>query len=127
MRRRTLLIIDDEPAIAALLKRIGESCGYDAFATSQPEIFKQQFKSITPDVVCLDLVMPDVDGIEILRFLADEQCESQLLIISGFDRQILQSALRLGEALGLKIAGTISKPIPLAALRNLLMQAAQII
>jgi YesN/AraC family two-component response regulator len=64
--------------------------------------------------------MPCFDGIEILRFLARRQCRSQLLIISGFDPGMVQSALRLGEALGLNMAGTIAKPIDIAKLRRLL-------
>jgi YesN/AraC family two-component response regulator len=64
--------------------------------------------------------MPRFDGIEILRFLARQECRSRLLIISGFDPAMVQSALRLGEALGLNMAGTIAKPIDIARLRKLL-------
>ena len=125
MQRRKLLVVDDEPAILALIKRAGEACGYEVIATSRAGDFKQLFLSTQIDVIGLDLGMPDVDGIELLRFLAEEQCQSQLVIISGFDRRILDTALRLGEALGLKIAGTFAKPVKMAVLRNLLTQLGQ--
>ena len=69
--------------------------------------------------VAMDLGMP-VDGVELLRFLADEDFEGPVLIISGFDRRVLESAFRLGEAQGLQMAGPIEKPVRLEELEDLL-------
>jgi CheY-like chemotaxis protein len=121
MGRGKLLVIDDELAITALIKRIAESCGFEVFATSDPEIFKQQVRTDPPDLICFDLAMPEVDGIELMRFLSSEQCRSKLLIMSGSEPQLLQSALRLGEALGLPIAGTVPKPLRIEGFRELLL------
>jgi hypothetical protein len=55
-----------------------------------------------------------------MRFLASEKCPSKLLIMSGSEPQLLQSALRLGEALGLPIEGTVPKPLRIDALKALL-------
>lgn len=120
-RRQTLLVIDDEPAITTLVKRTAVPCGYQVFATSDPGQFKQHFIESPPDLICLDLAMPAVDGIELMRFLAGERCRSRLLIMSGSDPRLLQSALSLGHALGLDLAGTISKPLRIEAFRTLLM------
>src|SRR5947199_9797176 len=108
---RTLLVIDDEPAITMLVKRIAEPFGYRVFATSDPDEFKQRCLAAPPDLIWLDLAMPTVDGIELMRFLASEQCQSKLLIMSGSDPQLLRSALSLGDALGLDVLGTIAKPL----------------
>jgi hypothetical protein len=43
-----------------------------------------------------------------------------VLIVSGFDRRLLESAFRLGEALGLNMAGPIEKPVRLDILEELL-------
>jgi CheY-like chemotaxis protein len=120
MAPETLLVIDDEPAITALVKRVAEPCGYEVLATSDPEEFKQRVRADAPDLICLDLAMPTVDGIELMRFLAGEGCRSKILVMSGSEPQLLSAALRLGEALGLPIAGTIAKPLRLDALRTLL-------
>jgi hypothetical protein len=61
-----------------------------------------------------------MDGVELLRFLADEEYRSPVLIVSGFDRRVLESAFRLGEALGLTMAGPVEKPVRLARLEELL-------
>jgi CheY-like chemotaxis protein len=122
VEQRNLLVIDDEPAITALIKRIAQGCGYNVVATSQSDDFRQHLRTMRTDVIGLDLAMPTMDGIEILRHLAHERCQAQILIISGFDRRILETALRLGEALGLNVVGTISKPLQIDKLRNLLVQ-----
>ena len=57
--------------------------------------------------------MPGMDGVELLRFLADEDYNAPVLIVSGFDRRVLESAFRLGEALGLNMAGPLEKPVRL--------------
>jgi DNA-binding response OmpR family regulator len=118
----TLLVIDDEPAITALIKRTAEASGYEVIATSDAQTFKQQVQARHPHLVCLDLAMPEVDGIELMRFLAAEQFGAKLLIMSGSEPRLLQTALRLGEALGLDVAATIAKPLRIDALRALLAQ-----
>ena len=122
MPHSTLLVIDDEPAIAALIRRAAEASGYEVTATSEAEVFRQEAEAGGPAVICLDISMPQADGIELLRFLAERQVKSKLLIISGFNAQIVQAALRLGEALGLNMAGVVPKPIAMAKLRDLLEQ-----
>jgi hypothetical protein len=64
--------------------------------------------------------MPGSDGVELLRFLAVEGFEGPVLIISGFDRRVLDSAFRLGEALGLNMVGPLEKPARLEAIEEIL-------
>ena len=64
-----------------------------------------------------------IDGVELLRFLADEDFQGPVLIISGFDRRVLESAFRLGEAQGLNMAGPLEKPVRLEELEELLESA----
>jgi DNA-binding response OmpR family regulator len=122
MTDRSLLIIDDEPAIGTLIGRAAQATGYRFVATSDPEVFKRNVDDTHPDIICLDLGMPGVDGIELLHFLAARSCTSQLLIISGFDGRMLAAALALAEGLGLNVVGTLSKPIHMAGLRDLLTE-----
>jgi CheY-like chemotaxis protein len=118
----SLFVIDDEPAICALIQRIAEGCGYPVAVASDPALFKQQFHAVEPSVICLDLAMPGSDGIEMLRFLAAQGCRARVLVISGYNSAMVQLAVRLGEALGLEMAGVLAKPIRIAELRSLLLQ-----
>ena len=120
MRRPRLLLIDDEPALADFLANAARECGYEPTLTSDDETFREEFLRDRPDVVALDLGMPGMDGVELLRFLALEKFTAPVMIISGFDRRVLDSAFRLGEALGLTMAGPLEKPVRLADLEEFL-------
>lgn len=120
MTRPRLLLIDDEPALAKFVADVADDCGFDPTLTSSNEQFQTAFRADPPDMIALDLGMPGMDGVELLRFLADEKCVAPVLIISGFDRRVLESAFRLGEALGLRMVGPLEKPVRAEELENLL-------
>lgn len=115
-----LLLIDDEPHLARYLADAAEGCGFLAKTTGDDRQFREAFLEDRPDVVALDLGMPGMDGVELLRFLAEQAFRNPVLIVSGFDRRVLESAFRLGEALGLKMAGPIEKPVRLDELEVVL-------
>jgi len=119
MKRPQLLLIDDEPALADFVANAARECGFDPTVTSNDMAFRDEFRAGRPDAVAMDLGMP-VDGVELLRFLSDELFEGPVLIISGFDRRVLESAFRLGEAQGLNMAGPLEKPVRLEELEGLL-------
>lgn len=114
---KRFLIVDDEPAIGRFIQAAAQTCGYDAHVTSEPVAFMDEMAAHEPDAIALDLSMPGVDGIELLRFLATAKCRAGILIISGFDDRVLETAGELGGTLGLRICGTLTKPIRLADLR----------
>ena len=122
MRQPRLLVVDDEPVLAGFVASAARDSGYDAVLSSDDREFREQFLANRPDMVVLDLGMPGMDGIELLRFLADQRFQSPVLIISGFDRRVLESAFRLGEAHGLTMVGPLEKPVRLEALEALLTE-----
>jgi DNA-binding response OmpR family regulator len=122
MSQPRLLLIDDEPALAQFLATAAEDCGFQPIITSRDEDFRGKFMANQPDMVALDLGMPGMDGIELLRFLAEQDFKSPVLIVSGFDRRVLESAFRLGEALGLTMVGPLEKPVRLEELETVLAQ-----
>jgi DNA-binding response OmpR family regulator len=119
MAQPRLLLIDDEPALAEYLANAARTSGFDPVITARDEDFRNEFLTNPPEMVALDLGMP-VDGVELTRFLADQDYRGPVLIVSGFDRRVLESAFRLGEALGLNMAGPVEKPVRLETLEELL-------
>ena len=117
-----LLLIDDEPALAAFVAKAADMCGFEPVIAEQDQQFRDLFQEGRPQMVALDLGMPGMDGVELLRFLASEGFKEPVLIISGFDRRILESAFRLGEAIGLQMVGPLEKPARLEELENILNQ-----
>jgi DNA-binding response OmpR family regulator len=122
MPQPRLLLIDDEPTLADFLASAAQESGFEPVITAQDEEFREAFIAQTPDVVALDLGMPGMDGVELIRFLADRDYRAPVLIVSGFDRRVLESAFRLGEALGLTMVGPVEKPVRFDVLEDMLSQ-----
>lgn len=120
MSQPRLLLIDDEPRLAEFLANAARTSGFDPVITARDDEFREAFIANQPEMVALDLGMPGMDGVELTRFLADQDYRGPVLIFSGFDRRVLESAFRLGESLGLSMAGPVEKPVRLDVLEELL-------
>ena len=116
---KRLLVVDDEPDFADFEIRTAEGIGYEVTALSDPNLFKDAYQKTDPDVVVLDLVMPDIEGIELVQWLAEQGCEALILVVTGYNPYYGKMALGLGGVRGLKVE-THQKPIYLATLREAL-------
>jgi len=115
-----LIAIDDEPEILSVLRKFGEACGYRVDTTADPEIFKSILRNGRPNVVIVDLQMPDCDGVELLEYLADMRSSAAIVLSSGFDNRVLTITNELGRQLGLNMANALPKPVRMSALRAIL-------
>lgn len=122
MSQPRLLLIDDEPALADFLATAAAESGFQPIITERDDEFREAFLVQRPDMVALDLGMPGMDGVELIRFLADQDFSAPVLIVSGFDRRVLESAFRLGEALGLTMVGPVEKPVRFEVLEDMLLR-----
>lgn len=86
--RRKVLIIDDEPQSIFLLKSILMKAGFDVLGAFSGEEAIQKCVQVNPDVILLDLMMPDMDGWETYRHLR-EVSEAPVIIISALDSKDL--------------------------------------
>jgi ActR/RegA family two-component response regulator len=120
--RRRVLIIDDDEAVALTLARAAEECGCPVTLTDTAESFQARYRAESPEIVIIDLALVGTDGVEILKFLAQENSDALVLIASGFDRRVVEAAMRFGGALGLNMGAALTKPILVedlkCALRN---------
>ena len=121
MSNNKILVLDDEPAIGQLISRVAVHCGFTAIPVTTADEFDNIRGDWQPSVIVLDLQMPDVDGIEILRRLAEAQSQAEIIIMSGFDEKVIQSARRLGIERGLKMIATIQKPFRADELERVLI------
>jgi len=114
-----LVIVDDEPAFAGFVAGVAREAGFITELFHHAEAFMANYKPDTV-VTVLDLVLPDVDGIELLRFLGEKKSTTNIILMSGLDANVLHSAEKLAIERGLKILGSLTKPIRYSELLNLL-------
>lgn len=96
MQRETILVVDDDPGILAFIKTNLQARGYRILtATSGPEALSAAALD-DPDLVILDLLMPDVDGMEVTRALR-ERSTVPIIVLSALQQDVTKvRALELG-------------------------------
>lgn len=124
LTKSRLLAVDDNSDSAELIARVASKCGYDARSITDPSTLAQVLDEWKPQVLTLDLCMPEEDGISVLSLLTQSGFSGHLLIISGQDEWFRKTASRLASARGLNVANDLCKPVDLKALRELLTQLA---
>lgn len=124
MNAKRLLVIDDDAEIVDLVRRVAEGQGFEVATTSDPNDFMRLYGDFDPTVILLDVVMPEKDGIELLRGLAERDCACGILVMSGYNEYYTATAQSLSAALGLPQVRRLEKPIRLDALRTALDEAA---
>lgn len=120
VRRARVLVVDDETVQRLLVTRAAASLGHDADAAATLAEAEALLTTHVYDVIVLDLSLHDHDGIELLRSIARARLDPVLIFVSGFDQRIREASARLASALGLRVAGTLGKPLPVPELLGLL-------
>ncbi|MEQ8397596.1 response regulator [Thalassobaculum sp.] len=112
----TMLVVDDQEEMAELVCDVAGMVGFKAEAvTSVRDLFKK-FEVAMPDVIVLDLIMPDIDGLELIQKLSRTGSRSKLIIMSGYQSSYLRAAEILADGLGLTTIGVIRKPASISDL-----------
>jgi DNA-binding response OmpR family regulator len=117
MRKHRLLIIEDDSNIADLVSRVALDAGYDVKAACTLKGITELYESFQPHLILLDIVMPDMDGFEVLNYLHSKHSKSRVVIMSG-QVDYGPMASRMGDALALQVETTLTKPFRVAELRN---------
>ncbi|NKF22964.1 EAL domain-containing response regulator [Solimonas marina] len=117
---RRLLVLDDEVAVGQIVAMAARGAGFEARATTSATEFFDMLAEWQPTHLAIDLMMPDMDGIEVLRRLGEDHCQARTIVMSGVGGQILGAARRLASEHGLDIAGVLTKPFSPRDLRTLL-------
>lgn len=120
MCSKRLLIVDDEPRFATFVGKVAAPLGYDVEITTHGREFKRAYRDNIPDCIVLDMVMPEIDGNELILWLVKEECNADIIIITGFSPDYAVNARILAEFKGLRSVRTLSKPVSVAQLRKIL-------
>ena len=120
MQSKRLLIVDDEPRFGAFVERVAAPLGYEVETTTHGRDFQSAYQRQRPDVVVIDMVMPDIDGNELVLWLVEQRCAADIIIITGYNPDYAVNARLLAEFKGLRSVSTLSKPVSVTRLRETL-------
>lgn len=116
---RRLVALDDDPTMGSFVAEVARRAGYVVDLVETAEAFRAALR--TPaDVVTIDLLVPDTDGVEILRDLADLEHAPEVILVSGLEERVIDGARRVATEFGLSVRGQVHKPFRASDLRALL-------
>ena len=115
MQSPTLLIVDDDPAILALVGRVAERAGFEPVACLGGNAALQCLSDRRPDAAVVDLLMPDIGGLDVIRAIRESHPDCHVALMSGF--ATIDTAV---EAARLGAVDCLTKPLNLARINIML-------
>ncbi len=83
MKKITIMIVDDEVLVARSISRFFRKENYDCFIINNPEETINSIKSIHPDIIIMDVQMPQKSGIELLQEIRNFDKNTPVFMVSG--------------------------------------------
>src|SRR4051812_16016162 len=117
-----ILVVDDERIQRLLLTRGVETLGFHADAVADLAEAARLLSERRYEVILLDLALGESEGVSLLQAVRESGCDPVVIFVSRLDERLRTACMRLASALGLRVAGTLQKPLSLPALRTLLAE-----
>ena len=118
-----ILIIDDDPFMLKLLTRMLENLGCNSFTacdSGQAALKEIDSQNDRPDLILLDINMPEMDGVEFVRYLVERHYSGSIILISGESERMLLTTVTLIQAHNIPVLGYLHKPVTPEGLAALL-------
>lgn len=119
----SVLVVEDHDFQRRMLVRLLADLGVAAVAEAadgQDALERLRAGSVRADIVLTDLDMPRMDGIELIRHVAEQHLAQAVVIASGLEPALLHSVEQMARAYGLQVLGNVEKPLGRERLANLL-------
>lgn len=122
-----VLLVDDDEFVLSIVKRQLQSLAVGSVSTAGNGNEARELLTHNDafHLIICDLMMPDSDGVELLREIASLQPDTAIILMSSADRRVLNTAEGIATERGLKVLGTLPKPVTQQALHRLLDQLDQ--
>lgn len=93
-----LLVVDDALIMRAMIKDVARHAGWDIAGEAANGVEAvARYRELKPDLVTLDIVMPEMDGVEALRTIRSEDPAAMVVMVSAIDQRAkLTECIRLG-------------------------------
>jgi DNA-binding response OmpR family regulator len=111
-----LLSVDDDESILSIIREVATGLGFEVSTLSDSARFMTTYVRVKPHIITLDMMMPDMDGIEVIRWLSDTGSSARVIILSGHST-FLRLGGKLADARGSLSTASLRKPFALSDLR----------
>lgn len=113
MMKEKILIVDDQFGIRVLLKEVFEKDGYETFDASNGNQALAIIKDESPDLVLLDMKIPGMDGLEILKEIRERKLETNVIMMTAYgELEMINAAKNLGAV------AHFAKPFDIEEVKN---------
>jgi EAL domain-containing protein (putative c-di-GMP-specific phosphodiesterase class I)/AmiR/NasT family two-component response regulator len=117
----SILVVDDDPIMVEVVSMVLRNLGLTSIDTAADGAAAlERLNSSTTDLLVCDLNMPGMDGIRLLSHVASLPARPAIILLSGEDQRILETARQFAETKELQILGAIAKPVTSDALIGVL-------
>lgn len=113
--KHRVLIVDDDERLRDAISHILANAKLDHVAVL-PQQIEEMLTTYRPTSILLDLSMPKIDGIGALELLRKARYGGLVVVMSGSNRDLIETARRVGESYGLRMAQGLEKPFRSAQL-----------
>lgn len=119
---RRLLVLDDDAAVRDTIALMAKRLGAEVRACSTLTEFEDLLATFAPDLLLIDLMMPEVDGIDVIARLGPH-CQAAIYVMTGADKRTFEASRGVLQAARAEIAGFLHKPFSARELRQVLERA----
>ncbi len=112
----TILLIDDDPTVQAVFSQFLTGQGYTVIQAENGKIGMRLLEEQKPDLIITDILMPEMDGLEILLSIKNTHADVPVIAISGGMRNVPLNFLNQAKMFGARYV--FHKPVPLDVLNN---------
>ena len=118
-KRFKALMLDDDADFLVMLERMLNSLNVDAIGCCT---YDELYAALgdPPRIIFLDIMMPHIDGVQVIQYLADLKIDCSLVVMSGGDTSVLEAASRYARLEGMRVAGILQKPFRINELAEML-------
>jgi len=120
MSARCLLVVDDEPRFGEFVGKVAADAGYEVEVTTNGHNFQARYLEFQPTAAVVDLIMPEIEGIELVQWVAERDAPAYLIFVTGYSPGYATLGKIFDEAKGLPSVSTLIKPVRVSVRRDAL-------
>jgi CheY-like chemotaxis protein len=109
--RCRLLVVDRQLTFVSFARFIARRLGYETGAVLNARELEARVRAWHPTVLVIEIVMPEMEGIEITAMLAEAGFEGHLVLVTAREPAYLELVRKAAEAKGLRVAACSAKPM----------------